>query len=106
MVRNFVWMDVFNESVMVFLLSVCPLVVHDGYIRKSSKARLVDRDLNFGGWNSSIPLEGVERGPGKVGVGAFGRAGQAHLDIVSDRLDARNAVRILLRCGLFQVRLD
>src|SRR5258707_3898695 len=67
---------------------------------------MIDRHINFVGWNTGIPLEGVEYGFGKVGVGAFGRAGQTHLDIVDDRLDARNAVRIFLGRNLFQVRID
>src|SRR5258708_2041035 len=67
---------------------------------------LTDRHINFASWNSCIPPQGVEHSSGEIGIGAFCKAGQAHLDIVSYRQDAKNAVRSLLRCGLFQVRID
>ena len=56
--------------------------------------------------NSGIPLERSERGSGHVLVGAFGSTGQAHLDVVDDRLDPTHAVSGLFGVNLFQVRID
>src|SRR6266700_2427336 len=67
---------------------------------------LTDRHINFVSRNRCIPPQGAQHSSGEIGIGAFGKAGQAHLDIVGDRLDTKNAVRSLLRCGLFQVRID
>src|SRR6266699_4729329 len=67
---------------------------------------LTDRHINFVSRNRCIPPQGAQHSSGEIGIGAFGKAGQAHLEIVGDRLDTKNAVRSLLRCGLFQVRID
>src|SRR5260221_3397396 len=67
---------------------------------------LADRHIQFASRNSGIPPEGIEDSFGQVGVGAFGRAGQSHLDVVGNRLDATHAVCGILRRQLFQIRID
>jgi hypothetical protein len=67
---------------------------------------LADRHVHFVSRNSGIPPQGVEHGFGQVGVGAFRKAGQAHLDLVGDRLDATRAVGDLLGSHLFQIGID
>src|SRR5258708_9316509 len=67
---------------------------------------LADRHVQFASRNSGIPSEGIEDGFGQVGVGAFSRAWQTHLDVVGDRFDARHAMSRILRRQLFQIRID
>src|ERR1700685_1872768 len=65
-----------------------------------------DRHVHFVSWKTSIPLERVDYSSSQVGVGAFSKAGQAHLDIISYCLHARNAMSGFLGSHLFQIRID
>src|SRR5260370_31189160 len=66
---------------------------------------LADRHIYFVSRNSSIPLKSVDHGSGKVSIGAFGKAGQAHFDIIGYCLDTGNAMSGFLGSDLFQIRI-
>src|SRR5260221_1322429 len=67
---------------------------------------LADRHVHFASRNRCVPPQHAQHGSDKVGIGAFGRAGQAHLDVIGDRLDATHAMSGLLGSDFFQIRID
>ncbi len=88
--------DLFCKS---FLVAVVDLALECHPAIADSHLYSVSRNICF-------PPEGVDHGFGKVDIGAFGRAGQAHLDVVDYCLDATNAVSGFLGSDFFEVRID